>query len=92
MQNSFLLAVLAAIAVALVVAIALVVPRAPVPVAQGTAPSVVTRSAGAEAEPLGAASDARERAASGNSARAPRGSGIEGVTSAGTTHGPAVAQ
>lgn len=69
-----------------------VVSRAPVPQTQGTAPSVITNSTGAEAQPIAAPpanQDAREVEASGAAARSARGSGIEGVTSAGSTTAPA---
>ena len=81
-----LIALIAAALLGVLIALFVVFPRAPVPEQQGTAPSVVTNSTGAEAQSLGTGADPREREASGNTSRAARGSGIEGVTSGGTTH------
>lgn len=77
----------AAAAVAIAVAALITITRAPLPVHEGTAPSVVTGSVGAEAEPLRQPGtiDPRDATESGTGARAARGSGVEGVTSGGTT-------
>ena len=84
--------VFAAVAVIVVViAIFAVVARAPVPETAGTAPSVVTDSAGKEARPVTTpppGAEPREVEASSGAARGARGSGIEGVTSGGTTTAP----
>jgi heme A synthase len=79
-----------AAAVAIAVAALITITRAPLPVHEGTAPSVVTDTVGAEAEPLRQPGtvDPRETTQSSTGGRAARGSGIEGVTSGGTTHAP----
>jgi heme A synthase len=79
-----------AAAVAIAVAALITITRAPLPVHEGTAPSVITGTVGAEAEPLRQPGTAEPRDAteSSTAARAARGSGVEGVTSGGTTHAP----
>lgn len=79
-----------AAAVAIAIAALIVITRAPLPLHEGTAPSVITGTVGAEAEPLRepGTADPRNTIESGTAARAARGSGIEGVTSGGTTHAP----
>ena len=86
MTRTHLVAIIAAGVIGVLVTIVLVIASAPVPERQGTAPSVVTQSTGAEAQPVGTTTDAREVEASSNTSRGVRGSGVEGVTSAGTTH------
>jgi hypothetical protein len=81
----------AAAIIAILAAALLVISRAPVPEVQGTAPSVITDTTGAEAEPLtgpGAQQEPREAPGSSTAARAARGSGVEGVTSGGVTVDP----
>ena len=78
-------------AIVVVIAIFAVASRAPVPETAGTAPSVITGSTGEEAKPVTApppGAEPREVDASAGAARAARGSGIEGVTSGGTTTAP----
>jgi hypothetical protein len=77
-----------AAAIAIAVAALIVITRAPLPVHEGTAPSVVTDTVGGEAERLRepGTADPRDATESSTAARAARGSGIEGVTSGGTTH------
>lgn len=80
-----------AMAATLLVAAVVIISRAPVAERQGTAPSVVTNSAGAEAQSLrgvGPAPDPRQVDAGSNSGRAARGSGVEGVNSGGVTTEP----
>jgi hypothetical protein len=81
---------IAAAGVAIAVAALIVITRAPLPLHEGTAPSVVTGTVGEEAEPLRkpGTADPRDAIESSTAARAARGSGIEGVTSGGTTHVP----
>jgi hypothetical protein len=76
--------------VAIAVAALIVITRAPLPVHEGTAPSVITGTAGAETELLRepGTADPRDAIESSTAARAARGSGIEGVTSGGTTQAP----
>ena len=85
----WLISLAIAVIVGLIVTL-IVVSRAPVPVKEGTAPSVVTRSTGEEAQPLSSAppQEPREAIPSGSSGRAARGSGVEGVTSGGVTVDP----
>ena len=86
MTRSHLILLITAAVIGVVFAVLLVLPGAPVPEREGTAPSVVTNSTGAEAQPVGSTGATREVEASGNTSRAARGSGVEGVTSGGTTH------
>lgn len=83
----WLLWFMVAAAVSVAVAALIVITRAPLPVHEGTAPSVITGNVGAEAEPLRQPGTADPRKVTGSStaARAARGSGVEGVTSGGTT-------
>jgi hypothetical protein len=84
--------VFAAVAVVVgLIAMFAVISRAPVPENAGTAPSVITGNTGSEAEPVTApppGTEPREVDSSANAARAARGSGIEGMTSGGTTSAP----
>jgi hypothetical protein len=84
----WLLWLFVAAAVAVAVATLITITRAPLPVHQGTAPSVITGTVGDETEPLRKPGtvDPREATQSSTAARAARGSGIEGVTSGGTTY------
>lgn len=78
-------------AIVAVIAIFAVASRAPVPETAGTAPSVVTDSTGDEARAVTTPppnAEPREVGSSANAARSARGSGIEGVTSGGTTSDP----
>lgn len=91
MRRSGWLIFAAAAAIVAVIAIFAVVSRAPVPETAGTAPSVVTDSAGSEARPVTTpppGAEPREVESSAGAARGARGSGIEGVTSGGTTTAP----
>ena len=89
-RATLLFIVIAAIA-ALIVTVA-VIARAPVPVNAGTAPSVVNDTTGAEARPVTSpppGAEPREGPGpSATGARVERGSGVEGVTSAGSTEAP----
>ena len=70
-----------AVVVGLIAAVFVVVPFAPVSEGQGTAPSALV--APSESKDTDVAP--RDAAASSNPGRAARGSGVEGVTSGGTT-------
>lgn len=81
--------VFAAVAVIVaVIAIFSVVSRAPVPEHAGTAPSIVTNSTGDEARQVTAPPPGAEPREVDASAGAARGSGIEGMSSGGTTTAP----
>jgi hypothetical protein len=90
MAKNWLIWLLVAAAISMAAAALIVITRAPLPVHEGTAPSVVTGSVGAEAERLRepGTADPRNATASGTAGRGARGSGIEGVTSGGTTTAP----
>lgn len=91
MRYPYWLLFAAAAVFALLVGIFIVVWHEPIPEQQGTAPSVVTGTAGSEAQPLSGSTAQQEprQVPSGTSAaRAERGSGVEGVTSGGTTLDP----
>lgn len=80
--------IFAAVAIAVIAVVSIVViSRAPVPERQGTAPSVITNTTGAEAQPVGTpgAQPPREVDSNVGSGRAARGSGVEGVPSGGVT-------
>ena len=91
MRYPYWLLFAAAAVFALLVGIFVVVWHEPIPAHQGTAPSVVTGTAGGEAQPLSGSTaqrDLRQVPSGGYGARAPRGSGVEGVTSGGATLDP----
>lgn len=91
MRRSGWLVFAAVAAIVAIIAIFAVVSRAPVPETAGTAPSVVTDSTGNEARPVTTpppGAEPREVESSAGAARGARGSGIEGVTSGGTTTAP----
>lgn len=91
MRYPYWLLFAAAAAITVLVAIFVVVWREPIPAQQGTAPSVITGTAGSEAQPLSgstAQQDPRQVPSGTSAARAERGSGVEGVTSGGTTLDP----
>ena len=91
MTRATLLFIVIAAITAVIVTVA-VVSRAPVPENAGTAPSVVNNTTGAEAQPVTAPPPGAEPRdgpeASATAARVERGSGVEGVTSAGSTEAP----